>query len=340
MPVTMRDVAAKAGVSPVVVSRVLHGKAKSIRVSEATAERVREAAAELGYRCNIMARNFRAQQTFSIGVLHGVGVTRPKLEHGSRYFAALMDGIVEGAFRHAYSVTLCPKLLGESPDDAMSDGRFDGLVWYSSVSSDESRQTLANCRVPLVLLHAHTSDFAGRHPSVICDNDQGIGLAIEHLATLGHRRIAFAMDVHPTNVESHGRLAAFRKHMESRGLACGDGDILEIGWSRTEISDYFAHRRKHTAIVAHNETLAAEFLKRAVDFEVSIPDQLSVVGFDSTSFCDELQPRLTCVSQPLAAMGSKAIDCLIARIRGGEEVPAETVFNCGFDIRESTAPVR
>src|SRR5258708_1933147 len=143
MPVTLRDVASKAGVSPVVVSRVLQNKAKAIRVSEATAERVREAALELGYRCNVFARNFRAQQTFTLGVLHGTGFARPRFDSGSRYFGALVDGLIDGAFRQGYSVTFCPKLLSQTPEDAMCDGRFDGLIWYSSVSSDENLDAIA-----------------------------------------------------------------------------------------------------------------------------------------------------------------------------------------------------
>ena len=132
MGVTQRDVAARAGVSPVVVSRVLHNKAASVRVSAATAERVRKAAEELNYRRNASAQNFRLQQTSTIGILHGLGFARPEFDGASRYFAKLMDGMIEGAFEHEYAVTLCPKLHGDNPLDAMGDGRFDGIVWYST----------------------------------------------------------------------------------------------------------------------------------------------------------------------------------------------------------------
>ena len=84
-----------ANVSPVVVSKVLHNKANGVRVSEATAERVRVAAKELGYRVNVWARNFRNQQAMMIGVLNGMGKERPLFNQGPRYFATLMDGIVD-----------------------------------------------------------------------------------------------------------------------------------------------------------------------------------------------------------------------------------------------------
>lgn len=335
-PVTMREVASKAGVSPVVVSRVLHNKAKSIRVSEATAERVRQAADELGYRCNVFARNFRAQRTMTIGVLHGSGVTRPRLDHGSRYFAALVDGLVEGAFNHGYSITLCPRLLSMTPEDAMCDGRFDGLVWYSTVSSDEHREMLANCAVPLVLLHASSNEFGGRHPSVICDNDQGIGLAVDHLVELGHRRIAFAMDVDPVNVEALSRLAAFGRHLQRHGIVCSEEDVLKIDWSRRSIERYVTRECRHTAVIAHNEGMAADFMAYAQQIGLRVPEDLSIVGFDSTAFCNELRPAMTAIHQPLTLMGSKAIDLLIESIEDGPSLSREVIFPCRLDIRGST----
>ncbi len=329
----------KAGVSPVVVSRVLHNKAQSIRVSEATSERVRQAAAELGYRCNVAARNFRARQTMNIGVLHGLGTLRPTFSQGSRYFAALMDGITEGAFRHGYSVTLCPKLLGQSPEDAMSDGRFDGLVWYSSVSTDENISALAGCSVPLVLLHTSSSQFGGRHPSVVCDNHQGMRLAVGHLAELGHRRIAFAMEVHPVISESVVRCDEFLAAMKERGLRSEDS-IVQVGWNWDGIDEYLASGPHHTAIIAENDGVASEFVARAQARGLKVPDHLSVIGFDSTDFCWESRPALTSVRQPLTEMGSFAIDQLVAHINNDLSNDLETVFPVTLDVRESTGPVQ
>ncbi|HEY3780280.1 MAG TPA: LacI family DNA-binding transcriptional regulator [Fimbriimonadaceae bacterium] len=336
MAVTLRDVAAKAGVSPVVVSRVLHNKAISIRVSESTAERVRQAAIDLDYKVNVWARNFRSQQTMMIGILHGIGFGRPLFNAGSRYFSALMDGIVEGAFRHGYSITLCPRLLSRSPEDAMTDGRFDGLVWYSSIPSEENLEMLKNCSVPLVLIHSHSEELNNRYPTVICDNDQGIGLAIEHLVKLGHTRIAFATEEKNATTESFARLIAFHKHMSRLGLQSGDEDIIEVELNEDVVDNYLASNLPHTAIVANNDGVASHFINRAPDHSVRIPEDLSIVGFDSTSFCDELRPGLTSVSQPLFSMGESAIDQLVSLIADDWSGPSEVVFPCGLDIRGST----
>lgn len=335
MPVTMREVAAKAGVTPTVVSRVLHNKATSIRVSEATAERVRQAAKDLGYRVNVMARNFRERQTMMIGVLHGVGFARNEFNGRSRYFAALMDGIVEGAFDHGYSVTLCPKLMGSTPEDAMADGRFDGLVWYSTQPSEENHRLIDGCTVPLVLIHTPAEVYGERFPSVACNNHQGIGLAVDHLVGLGHRKIAFA---HDGFGEMSFRLAAFQHHMSGHGLAVGEGDVLDT-IQPGSIEAYLQAKPHHTAIVGAHDGVASNILEAAPRFGVRVPDDLSIVGFDSTSFCNELRPSLTSVFQPLAIMGRCAAEMLVKRINGEALLHSQVIFPCDLDVRGSTTSV-
>ncbi len=333
----MRDVAARAGVTPTVVSRVLHNKANAVRVSEATAERVREAAKDLGYRVNVFARNFRDRQTHMIGVLHGVGFNRPVFAHNSHYIATLMDGIVEGAFRHGYAVTLCPKLMGQTPEDAMSDGRFDGLIWYSTVPSEENGAMLRGCTSPLVMVHAQAEEFAGCFPIVACDNDQGVALALEHLAGLGHRRIAFARQGDLEFSESTLRVRTFLAWMKAHGLHADESDVILSDYDHVGVDKYLAAGPRHTAIFAHNDDLAAAFVERAPTFGLRVPDDLSVVGFDSTSFCNEVRPPLTSVSQPLYSLGERAVDLLIDRISGGGDPGPPVLFPCGLDVRESTA---
>lgn len=337
MSVTLKDVAAKAGVSPVVVSRVLHNRAQAIRVSEATADRVRAAAEELGYRLNVWARNFRAQQTMMIGVLHGIGFERPRLDRGPRYFAALMDGILDGAFEHGYSVTLCPKLFGSSPEDALSDGRFDGLVWYSTLPSDANRRMLMECRVPLVLIHAQAEDFDNRFPTVICDNKQGIRLAVDHLLELGHRKIAFAWEGLSINTEARLRRNSYLQIMEELGM---EPNVVDVHEDRSGIPSYFENGPlDHTAIIAYNDDMAADFIRQARLHDVRVPEELSIIGFDSTDFCSALNPELTSIYQPLALMGRLAIDVLMDVVRGCRPEKLELVIPCGLDVRGSTLSI-
>lgn len=336
MAVTLRDVAALAKVSPVVVSRVLHNKALAINVTEATAERVRVAALELGYRRNVSAVSFRTKQTMTIGVLHGAGMVMPRFEGGSKYFSALMDGFVAGAFANDYSVTLCPKLLGPSPDDAMSDGRFDGLVLYSTDLTEENLWSLQRCSVPLVLVHSKSSEFGGKVPSVVCDNFQGIGLAMDHLIDLGHSRIAFAQDPWLLSTEIRDRRAAYLSIAEKSGLPVGIEDVITIE-SDEMLVDLV--KGPYTAIIAWNETLAGRILTTAGEVGIGVPGDLSVVGFDSTSYCDVLRPALTSVSQPLFQIGVRAIELLVAYMRGEISGLVELTYPCGFDVRGSTMSI-
>lgn len=346
MAVTVRDVAAKAGVSPVVVSRVLHNRALSIRVTEATAARVRQAAKELGYRKNIAAINFRSRQTFTIGILHAPGLLESSINEGPGFsevmlrgivqgsFRSLLNGMILGAFREGYSIMLCPKLLGNSPADAMCDGRFDGLILYSVDDTERNMETLHKCTVPFVLVHRRASSFQCRTPSVICNNRQGIRLAVDHLVELGHRRIAFCKEPWHLNTEMHERESAFLYEAKTNGLPVSEADMIG-SW---EIERIF--KNDYTAVIACHDGLAAEIIGQARDRGIDVPLELSVVGFDSTSFCDEVRPRLTSIRQPLEELGQRAVELVLGVIREQLSDPPELTFPCMLDVRDSTGPAR
>jgi LacI family transcriptional regulator len=337
MSVTLKDVAKMANVTPTVVSRVLHDKASTVRVSSATAERVRGAAASLGYRVNVMARNFRDRQTKTIGVLNGQGLTRPLFARGPRYFASLMDGIVDGAFKCGYSVTLCPQLLGEHPELALSDGRFDGLIWYSIEPSQQILDALSQCSVPIVIVHGHAKDFCNRYATVIANNAQGVKLAVQHLVDQGHRKIAFALEPEALNVESLERLHSYRVEMDAHGLVAEESDVLEIDRERKAMHAYLTKGElAHTAVIVHADGLAAEFICAAQKYGYNVPNDLAVVGFDSTDFCNEISPSLTSISQPLFDIGASAASQLMKLINGDPLDSLELLLPCGLDIRGST----
>lgn len=337
MAVTMREVAAMAGVSPVVVSRVLHNKASTVRVSEATAERVRQAAAILGYRCNVVARNFRTQETKTIGILHNIGQAWPSLDQGSRYFAALMQGILTGAFKHRYAIMLCPKLFSEDGGRAVDDGRFDGVVWYRATEAELCRTEIERASTPVVMIHSDGQGADSNYPTVICDNEQGIRLAVDHLVGLGHKRIAYLVLKHYLNSEAIKRRESFVSIMKQYGLYREGEDILEIDYDRQVIEEYLSRGLRHTAIIGMNDEIASDVLTICSRKGIRVPEQLSVIGFDSTAYCNELTPALTSIHQPLAQMGETAIDLLVAMIKDNSISPKHVVFPCSLDQRDSTS---
>jgi DNA-binding LacI/PurR family transcriptional regulator len=340
MAVTLRDVAAHAGVSPVVVSHVLHNKARAIRVSQPTAERVKKSAETLGYKCNVWARNFRTGNSMQIGVIHGLGFSRPSFSNGSRYFADLMEGLIDGAFEHDYAVTLCPTLLGNSPGAALADGRFDGLIWYSSLPNQEHQEMISGSTVPMVVLHSTSESIDGRWPTVLCDNEQGIQLALDHLMDLGHERIAFLTEFGWGIGESTLRLEAFKKLMSERGYRVEEGDILDLSKDNEAVHKWLASKPPHTALVCHNDGLAEFAMERAREAGIDVPGQLSVVGFDSTGYCNQLRPRLSSVNQPLVDVGRTGARELVSLIQGNSEAGRTVKLPCTFDVRESTKKLK
>ncbi|MHB8636567.1 MAG: LacI family DNA-binding transcriptional regulator [Fimbriimonadaceae bacterium] len=331
---TQADVALQAGVTRSVVSRVLHGGADSIRVSSETAERVRRVAAEMGYLTDAPARATRERRTGMIGVLQGDGFARLRFASNS-YFATLMDGIVDGAVAHGYAVGICPELLGANPEGAMADGRFDGFIWYSTFVSLAAEEYIKRCALPIVVLHADAATLDNRIPTVVCDNDTGIKLAVDHLADLGHQRIGFIFDGRLRNSESAERGEFLFLHAHERGLEVA---FIDLGPGVDALDAYFKAAPRETAFVAHSEQYAVDAIKAARRHGLRTPEDISVIGYDSTAFCDYQSPPLTAISQPLEAMGAKAVDLLVGLIDGKAPTAMETVLPCGFDVRASTGP--
>lgn len=332
---TQKDVAKLAGVSRAVVSSVLYGSKSTIRVSDETAERVRAAALQLGYRPNVSARNLKRQRTGMIGIMHGDGFPRMPFRGETGYLPTLMDGIVDSAFERDISVCMCPKLFSQTPEDAMADGRFDGLVWYSSWPSEANLARLRSCSVPVVIIHSQAADFENQIPTVICDNFEGVRLALEHLAELGHRSVGYAYDGEFLFGEARIRREAVLEIAPTLGM---DPSLIDVRGDLTGLHAYLAAPRAETAILAQNEWLAGQVMSGLQSKGVDVPGEVSIVGFDSTYFCNLQTPKLTAVSQPLLSMGRRAVEMLIEVIDGQLPSPIEAVFPCVLDIRESTGP--
>ena len=331
---TIKDIAEAAGVTHGVVSSVLNSGNQRVRASEETAERIRQVAKELGYRPSAYARSFRSSRTKAIGVLHGEGRSRLRLDDGSRYFARLMDGVIDGAFDHGYTVAFCPRLLGDAATGALADGRFDGYIWYSTMPTQESLKAIRECPYPIVLIHSPPDLIEYKVPTVICDNSSGIRLALEHLKSLGHQRISFASNHGWMYLEAKLRQDAFLKHGADMGL---DVTLVDLGEGLEEMAESWLRQRPYTAFIAHNEAAAALIMESFMAAGIRIPEDVSAIGFDSTDFCLLQKPALTAIAQPLSALGRAAVERLV-EILDGKPPHIETVLPCSLDVRESTGP--
>lgn len=334
MSVTIRDVAIAAGVSPMAVSKVLHGRGSNVRVSVEKAEFIKKVATDLNYTPNNVARSLRGGRTKGIALVFD---QFGPIASGSRYFAHLIDGMTRAAFAAGYSVTLCPELSSNSAYN-IGDGRFDGVIWGKSHVQSEVIHAATRSGVKIV--HLHVPPGNPERPDgtyLCCDNEQGIRLALEHLAELGHRKICFVQEVQSQkNSEAGVREKVFFDISRSLGLTVDDESVAVWSYDGDEAKAWLS-QSNHTALLLRTESLALPLYRYAQELGIRIPQDLSVVGFDSTEFCDLLNPRLTSISQPIEQMAHRAVSLLIDLLDGRTSSGQYVTFPCGFDLRASTA---
>jgi DNA-binding LacI/PurR family transcriptional regulator len=332
---TLREVAEAAGVSIAAVSKVLHGRGKNVRVSEQRAETIREVAERLRYSPNALARSLRTSRTQTIGL---IWEQMGRIADGPLYYVHLLDGVSHVLFERHYRLTILPELPVGNPVRALSDGQLDGVIWCKMPSDRSLVEELAHSPLKVVALNSPEAPVADAYPSVTCDNEAGAELVVDHLVELGHRRILFAMDEGwETTPDALARLKGFRKAMARHGLPFGEEDLVVWTVAAPALAEWKATNPPHTAIYGWHEGLAGGILKEASRIGVSVPDELSVVGFDSTLYCETTKPRLTAVRQPVREMAEVAAGLLIDLIEGKTPPPHSHRFPCTLDVRDSTS---
>lgn len=339
MKTTIRDVAEAAGVSAMAVSAVLNGTGRNVKVSPEKAEHIRRVARELRYQPNHLARSLRSRRTGMVGV---VFQHFDRIADQNPYFPHLLNGVMAALFPANYTLGLCPKLIMDGDAGSISDGRFDGVLWCRPDFTDASLETIQQSSVPVVMMHAPPGSVPGV-PTFCADNEGAMRAVVKHLKGLGHQRLAFVMDpVNEHTVEGRARRDAFLAASLAAGLA---PDTLVWDESCADIARYRGIEAPHTALVCFSDTLAGAVLAACHREGVSVPQDLSVVGFDSTPYCETTKPRLTSVNQPVERMAYMATSHLLTLIReAAEGTPSSptvsSIYDCGLDVRESTAAPR
>ncbi len=330
---TIKDVAKRAGVSFTTVSHVLNG---TRRVSEDARQRVEKAVTELGYVPSAVARALKNNQTHILGVLVP-NIINP-------FFSELTRGIEDCCRQTDYAVFLC-----NCDDDVQRQSRYlqtllerrvDGLLLAAAAGEAQALATsLEAAHVPAVvvdrMLPGLTADL------VRVDNEAGARMAMEHLLSLGHRRIA-CLSGPPEFEVSRARINGWRQMLAKAGVREEPGWLLEGDF--TSATGYALGReliaqRKVTGIFANNDLMAAGVLRAAAELGVSVPHQLSVVGFDGIDLGSYLYPPLTTVGFPIRELGERAAMVLIERIAGPAARTREVVLSPRLLLRESTGPL-
>lgn len=336
--VTIREVAAAAGVSVTTVSHVLND-APGARVAEATRTRVKEVARELGYGPSRLAQSLRTQRTQMIGFLSEEIATTP---HAGQIFVGAQDAAQERDF------TL---LLVNSPRDASSLSRaaaallqrqVEGVLYatmfhrYVAVPED-----LGDART--VLIDATSADAS--IPSVVPDEIGGARAAVEELLIAGHRRIGFVTNSDDVPA-TRGRLVGYRQALGAQRLPFHPelvvADLSESAGGYRAARRLLARDEPPTAIFAYNDRMAMGVYRAAREHGLRIPEDLSVVGFDNQEIIsDGLHPGLTTVSLPHYDMGAWAVHELFRLFDGRTPNATEhpVILPCPLVRRASvTAP--
>lgn len=331
---TIKDVAERAGVSRSSVSRYLNGA----RVREA--EAIAQAISDLGYEPSPIARSLRSGRTRSVGVIVA-DVENP-------FFAAAFKGIEAVARAHEdhdrdpVQLFLCN--TAESPArllellDGLS-GRVDGLVIAPPIE-EEPPKVLVEQLVPVVLLDR---EFSGEPfaDSVVIDNEGGMAEVVRHLVELGHRRIGLISG--PLNTTpGRGRYVGYRAAITDAGLDWDDelvvfGDFRRDG-GRDGLRQLLHLDPAPTAVIAANNMMALGALEELVARGITLPGDLSFAGFDDLDDAALIRPAPSTVSRPMAEQGSRAMELLLARLRGEEGPPRRILLPTHFVVRRSTGP--
>ncbi len=330
---TMKAVAIEAGVSIAAVSKVLHGKGPNVRVSDARAEIIRAAATKLRYQPNGLARSLRMSRTQTVGL---IWENMADIGEGPLYYMYLLDGVASELFRKHYRLTILPEIPHSSTISSLSDGRLDGVIWCKMPDQADIREQLGLSTMHVVGLNTQAEH--GLCPMITCDNEQGSELVVEHLVGLGHRKIAFARDWGSEDTpDAITRFEGFQKALQRHGIPFTEKSVFWCDKYHPKTKDWLAANPEVTAIYAWYEGLAGNVMDSAQEAGYVVPRDLSIVGFDSTLYCETVSPKLTAICQPIKEMARAAARTLLDLIEGHVPEKSNLVFPCTLDVRESTS---
>ncbi|MCM6773011.1 LacI family transcriptional regulator [Nocardia sp. CDC159] len=329
MAVTIRDVAALAGVSPATVSRVLNGDA---RVALELRERVREAVAKLGYRPNSAARSLRTRATKVLGLIIA-DIQNP-------FFTALARGVEDAANERDYSVVLANSDESLNKEqrylEVAAAERMAGVVLAPSSTSASRIDTLTDRGIPVVAIDRRLrwADV----DSVTVNNQKAAKEAVDHLIAAGARRIA--MITGPSDASTAtSRLAGYRAALREAGLTPDPalevrGDYrVESGRAAAQALLDLPHRPD--GLFVANNLMMVGTLDALARAGVRFPDDLLLAGFDEMSWAG-FAPPITLVEQPSYEIGRRAAELLLRRIAGEDFPPQRIVLPARLRIRSST----
>lgn len=310
-PVRLVDVARRAGVGTSIASRVLNND-PTVSIRPETRGRILEAARDLDYRPNAFARGLKLARTMTLGMVI------PNLAH------PVNAEIIRGAERRAASAGYVMLLAdaeefhqaGEAFRRLLLERRVDGLLIASASTTEEVLRDLAREALPFVIVNRRVR---GVGPSITVDDARGMELAVEHLASIGHRRIGHVTG--PGDADTaRRRLQGFRSGMRSARLQVRSALIAEAPFDEEggfrAMEQLLSAKPRPTAVTVWSLAAAVGALAAARRAGVDLPRELSVIAFHDAPLAAYLDPPLTTVRMPLRELAETSVDCLLHLVEG------------------------
>ena len=342
--VNLKMLAEHLKLSQTTVSLVLNHSPAARSIPQETRKRVIEAAERLNYRPNYFARSLRQSRSMSVGVL------APDLSEG--YFTRVMRGVVQELnAAHYFYFTACHEFKRELIDKyprMLVERSVDGFLFLNTSAEQ------VEVPIPIVSISGHS--VAENVTNIVLDHHLAVQQALLHLNGLGHRRIAFMRG--PRAIpDSEFRWESIQEIAREIGLKIDPALVIRIdtaGWSMKDgyhpMAPEIGYRPMQallekttdfTAIFCFNDIAAIGAIRALKDAGLTVPGDVSVVGFDDIQSAAYSTPSLTTVRQPLLEMGKRGAQVLLERIADREKpFPAEIVMAPELVVRESTGPAR
>lgn len=330
MSATIRDVAARAGVSIATASRALSGE-RGVRPENR--ERVLAAATALDYQPNILAAALRGRTTYTVGMVVP-SIANP-------YFATLVEAVERQLRDDDRSLLLANSRYEPQAErrqiQALLDRRVDSLILVPC-DRTRSREATADAadRVPTVQVDLRVDAYAGS--AVTVDNEFGVGLVVDHVLRRDATRVVF-VGAEPVDSSAQERLDGYRQAAAAHGLA--DAAILlgtfSTDWGREAVRRILTCPVRPDAVICGNDMIALGVLDGLAAAGVRVPDDIQVTGFDDTPYAALSRPSLTTVRQPQDEIAAQAVRLLdAAAARTDNPPPRRIAITPELVVRDST----
>ena len=327
---TIKDVAERAGVTVTTVSRMFNGR---VPVSEKTTKRIHQAMDELGYHPNEAARALAKKSSNVIGLIV------PSAENF--FFSSVIHSVERHACRHDCKVLLCVSNLDTEKEidyfNMLTSNKVMGIILASHTQNLEKEIDLINFDSPLISIDRVLSHTI---PSACSDNYRGGYIGAQHLIERGCQRLVYVGSNTGFNMDASKRHLGMKDACRDHGLELlGAIDVVEEQFIRMDyhesVEKAFELYPDLDGILTSNDVIAAAAVRYCRQMNISVPEQVKIVGYDDSTLASHCVPQLTTISQPVDDICAYAVHCIV-KAASGEVIPTAATFPVSLVQRETT----